>query len=63
MEQKCEICKMEFKTAMELVSHMANKHHEHEEKTKVECQSTPKYGKGNMNASFPFDDSILNEFL
>ena len=30
-EQKCSICIKEFKTAMELVSHIAEEHHEQEE--------------------------------
>ena len=62
-EQKCEICKMKFKTAMEIVSHIVKEHHKQEEETKVDFRSTPKLGKGNMDSSFPFDDSILNEFL
>ena len=30
-EQKCKVCSQDFKTAMDLVSHVAQEHHEEEE--------------------------------
>ena len=35
-EQKCKECKREFKTSMELVSHVAKEHHNEEEAWNVQ---------------------------
>ena len=46
--QKCKVCDKEFKTSMDLVSHVAKEHieeEEEEEEWNIEFQSTPKSGK------------------
>ena len=61
-EQKYKVCKKEFKTAMELVSHVANKHGEEEEWI-VKAQSTPKSDGQVKLSSFVFSESMQDEFL
>ena len=62
-EQKCKLCSKEFKTAMDLVIHVSNEHHEQEEEWDVNFQSTLKLDKEGKMSSFVSSDSILDEFL
>ena len=59
----CKICSEEFKTPMELVSHVAKDHHEEEEVWNVKHQSTPKSDKETINSSFVFSESMPDDFL
>ena len=43
--QKCSLCSEEFKTSMDLLSHIAQEHHDEEEACIIQLQSTPKAGK------------------
>ena len=61
-EQKCKVCKKDFKTWMELVSHVANEHGEEEEWI-VKAQSTPKSDGQAILSSFVFCESMLDKFL
>ena len=61
-EQKCKACRKEFKTSMELVSHVADEHVE-EEEWNVKAQSTPKSDGEAKVSSFVFSESMLDEFL
>ena len=61
-EQKCKECNREFKTSMELVSHVAKEHHNEEEAWNVQFQSTPKSDKQELQSSFVID-AMLDEFL
>ena len=62
-EQKCKVCKKEFKTLMELVSHVAKEHHLDYDEWNVEFHSTPKGEKDNKNSSFMISQSELDEDL
>ena len=44
-EQKCNMCRKEFKTSIELVNHKAKDHYKEEELLNVEFHSTPKSDK------------------
>ena len=62
-EQKCKVCSQDFKTIMDLVSHVAKEHHETEEEWEVKNHSTPKSNKEEKESSFVFSESMLDEFL
>jgi hypothetical protein len=62
-EQKCKICRKEFKTSMELVSHVAEEHHLEEDSFSVEFHSTPKGSEENKNSSFVFSEYMLDQFI
>ena len=61
-EQKCTVCSKEFKTSLEVLSHIANEHHELEEPCSIQLQSTPKSGKEGKS-KFVLSESILDEYL
>ena len=60
-EQKCKACKQEFKTSMELVSHVAKEHHLEDDEWNGEFHNTPKGGKDKLNSSFMISKSELDE--
>ena len=41
-EQKCKICNKDFKTSIDLISHVAKEHDKEEEAWDIKFQSTPK---------------------
>ena len=53
----------EFNTAMDLVIHVSNEHHEQDEEWDVIFQSTPKSDKEGKMSSFVSSESTLDEFL
>ena len=55
------MCKKEFKTSMELLSHKAKEHNKEEKTGDMYVHSTPK--KENKESSFKFSESMLDEFL
>ena len=59
-DQKCKVCRKEFKTSMELVRHVAKEHHEEEEEWNVKFQSTPKSPEDKDKISEK-DENIPNE--
>ena len=61
-EQKCTVCSKEFKISLEVLSHIANEHHELEEPCSIQVQSTPKSGKEGKS-EFVLSESILDEYL
>ena len=60
--QKCTICSKEFKTSLEVLSHIANEHHELEEPYSIQLQSIPKSSK-ERKSKFVLSESILDEYL
>ena len=62
-KQKCYICRKEFKTSMQVISHKAEKQQEEEEIWDVKAHSTPKSDKETTKACFIFSESMLDEFL
>ena len=60
IEQKCELCRKEFKTSIGLISHKAKEHHKEEEPWNVEFNSTPK--SDNEVESSASKDSKLDEY-
>ena len=58
--QKCKLCGKEFKTAMDLVIHASQEHHEQEEEEDVPLQSTPKSDKEGKKSNFVLSDSMLD---
>ena len=59
-KQKCSMCSVEFKTSIDLLSHVAREHHDEEE---VRLQSTPKSDSKQEKPDFVFSESMLDEFL
>ena len=57
-KQKCSICSVEFKTSIELLSHIAREHHDEEEACSFKLQSTP-----NSDSEKEKPDFVLDEFL
>ena len=53
--QKCDICRKEFKTSMEVLSHKAKEHQEEDEVWNVKVHSTPK--KDHMESSLKFSET------
>ena len=41
-EQKCKVCNKEFKTSIEVVTHVAKEHNDQEKAWNVKFQCTPK---------------------
>ena len=62
-EQKCKVCNQEFKTSIELETHVAKGHDDQEEVWSAKFQSTPKSDKEGNESSFVFCESMLDEFL
>ena len=62
-EKKCKVCNQEFKTSIELESHIAKEHDDQEEAWSVKFQSTPKSVKEENESTFVFSESMLDEFL
>ena len=56
------MCSKDFKTSMELVSHVAKEHHEEGEAWDIKYHSTPKSNKKGTNSSLEVD-ALLDEFL
>ena len=61
-EQKCKICGEDFRTSMELISHVAQEHNGEEEAWDIKFQSTPNSNKEEKHSSFEID-AMLDEFL
>ena len=61
-EQKFKICNKDFKTSIDLISHVAKEHHKDEEAWDIQCQSTPKSHEDEQNSSME-NDAMLDEFL
>ena len=59
-KQKCSICSVEFRTSIDLLSHIAKEHHDEEE---GKLQSTPKSGSEQEKPDFEFSECMLDEFL
>ena len=53
--QKCDICRKEFKTSMEVLSHKAKEHQEEDEVWNVKVHSTPK--KDHKESSLKFTET------
>ena len=53
--QKCDICRKEFKTSMEVLSHKAKEHQEEDEVWNVKVHSTPK--KDHKESSLKFSET------
>ena len=62
-EQKCKTCGKEFETPMKLISHIAIEHNEEDEILNEVLHSTPNNLETDINSSFVFHESMLNEFL
>ena len=60
IKQKCSKCSVEFKTSIDLLSHIAREHHDEEE---GKLQSTPKSDSEQEKPDFVFSESMLDEFL
>ena len=61
--QKCKVCNKEFKTSMELVTHIAKEHDDQEEAWNIKFQSTPTSDKEEKESSFVFSELMLDEIL
>ena len=61
--QKCKVCQREFKSSMDLVSHVAEEQLEDEEELNVQMTSTPTSEKGGLHASFVLSESMLDNVL
>ena len=61
--QKCKVCQREFKSSMDLVSHVAEEQLEDEEELNVQMTSTPTSEKGGLHASFVLSESMLDDVL
>ena len=62
-EQKCKVCKDEFKTSLELITHVANEHATQEEVWSVKFQSTPKSDKEKEKEVNSEADELLDNML
>ncbi len=54
------MCSVEFKTSIDLLSHVAIEHHDEVE---VRLQSTPKSDSKQEKPDFVFSESMLDEFI
>ena len=61
--QKCKVCQREFKSSMDLVSHVAKEHLEDEDVLNVKITSTPTSEKGRIYASFVLSESMMDDVL
>ena len=57
-----QICNKDFKTSIDLISHVAKEHHKEEEAWDIKFQSTPKSHEDEKNSSLDID-AMLDEFL
>ena len=58
--QKCSMCSVEFKTSIDLLSHVAREHHDEEE---VRLQSTPKSDSKQEKPDFVFSGRTSDDEL
>ena len=61
--QKCKVSKMEFKTSLELLSHVAEKHLEDGKAMNFQFHSTPKSDGEGKHTSVAISESLLDDFL